>query len=77
MLIISFILTAQRIVPGIGTFGYKNWAALDDLGKKTDPITLKHYGTREKAQEATDKRLQLMEVVSSRIIREITLNPLP
>lgn len=57
--------------------GYKNWAALDDLAKKTDPITLKHYGTREKRQEAADKRNQLQEVVSSRLMREITLNPLP
>ena len=57
--------------------GYKNWAALDDLARKADPITLKHYGTREKRQEAQNKRNQLFEVVSSRLMREITLNPLP
>ena len=56
---------------------YKNWAALDDLGRMTDPITLKHYGTREKRQEAADKRNQLRDLVSSRLMRELTLNPMP
>ncbi len=56
---------------------YKNWAALDDLGPKADAITLKHYGSREKRQEAADARNQLREVVASRLMREQTLRPLP
>lgn len=46
--------------------GYKNWAALDDLGPKAEAVTLKHYGTREKRQEAADAR----NVASSRRRRE-------
>ena len=57
--------------------GYKNWAALDDLGPKAEVITLKHYGTREKRQAAADARNQLRDVVASRLMREQTLKPLP
>lgn len=56
---------------------YKNWAALDDLAQKTGPVTLKHYGTAEKRQAATNARNQLRTVVSSRLVRDLTLNPMP
>lgn len=56
---------------------YKNWAALDDLGPKADAITLKHYGSREKRREAGDARNQMRDLVSSRLMREQTLKPLP
>jgi hypothetical protein len=56
---------------------YKNWAALDDFGPKVDAITLKHYGSREKRQEANDARNQMREVIASRLMREQTLIPLP
>lgn len=55
---------------------YKNWAALDGFGQKADPITLKHYGSREKRQQATEARNQLREVVSSRLMVEQTLKPM-
>jgi hypothetical protein len=55
---------------------YKNWAALDGFGEKTDPITLKHYGSREKRQQAADARNQLRELVSSRLMVEQTLKPI-
>ena len=56
---------------------YKNWAALDTLGPVADAATLKHYGSAEKRQQAADARNQLRDVVSSRLIREQTLKPLP
>ncbi|OLD60019.1 MAG: hypothetical protein AUI33_15935 [Ignavibacteria bacterium 13_1_40CM_2_61_4] len=56
---------------------YKNWAALDTLGPVADAATLKHYGSAEKRQQANDARNQLRDLVSSRLIREQTLKPLP
>lgn len=52
---------------------YKNYAALDDLAAKADPITLKHYGSKEARQAAADRRPERATVVSSRLVREVTL----
>jgi hypothetical protein len=57
--------------------GLKNWAALDTFPQQADAITLKHYGTREKRQAAADARSQWRDLISSRLIREQTLKPLP
>jgi hypothetical protein len=51
---------------------YPNYATLDTLGDKADPITLKHYGTAAKRQAAGDRRNQLATVVSNRLIRPIS-----
>jgi hypothetical protein len=56
---------------------YKNWAALDTLGPQADAVTLKHYGTAEKRQQAADTRNAWRDLVSSRLYREQTLKPLP
>ncbi len=56
---------------------YKNWAALDVSTEKLAAITSQHYGSTEKQQEAANKRNQMRTLVSSRLIREQTLNPLP
>jgi hypothetical protein len=56
---------------------FKNWAALDTFPQQSDAITLKHYGTKEKRQAAADARNQLRDLISSRLIREQTLKPLP
>jgi hypothetical protein len=50
---------------------YPNFATLDNLGERTDPITLKHYGSVAKRQEAANHRNQIATVVSSRLIRAI------
>lgn len=55
---------------------YKNWAALDGLGEKADAITLKHYGSHEKRQQALEELGRMRELVSSRLMTEITLAPL-
>ena len=57
--------------------GFKNWAALDTFPQQADAITLKHYGTSEKRQAAADARNQWRDLISSRLIREQTLRPLP
>lgn len=44
---------------------YANFAALDNLATRTDPITLKHYGSPEKRTAAGAARSQIRTVVSS------------
>src|SRR5215472_2125873 len=45
---------------GVGVaFTYPNFAMLDNLGDRTDPITLKHYGTAAKRQAAAERRNQI------------------
>ncbi len=57
---------------GVGiALTYPNYATLDSLGERTDPITLKHYGSAEKRQAAADHRNQITTVVSSRLQRTI------
>ncbi|MDT4967269.1 MAG: hypothetical protein QOJ64_2006 [Acidobacteriota bacterium] len=55
---------------------YKNWAALDGLGEKADAITLKHYGSREKREQAIEELNQMRQLISSRLMTELTLTPL-
>ena len=50
---------------------YPNYATLDNLGERNDPITLKHYGSAEKRQAAADHRNQFTTVVSSRLQRTV------
>ena len=50
---------------------YPNYATLDNLGERADPITLKHYGSVEKRQAAAEHRTQFTTVVSSRLQRMI------
>lgn len=52
---------------------YTNMAALDGLFEKVDPITKAHYGDYAKRDEAAQKRVENFHVVSSMLIRDITL----
>jgi len=52
---------------------YANLAALDGLVAKTDAITLKLYGGKEKRQAAMDKRVTLCKLSQNRLSRQITL----
>ncbi len=56
---------------------YKNWGAIDDATAKMNAITLKHYGSQEKREAALAYRRQLFVTVASKLVREVTLNPLP
>lgn len=54
---------------GVGiTLTYPNWAALDNLGAKMAPITLRHYGTAERRNAANTARGELRTVVSSMLM---------
>ena len=44
---------------------FPNFAGLDNFGSRTDPITLKHYGSAEKRTAAAMARGQTRTVVSS------------
>jgi hypothetical protein len=50
---------------------YANYAALDGLGDRVDPIELKHYGSAAKRQAAGEHRNQIRTVVSNRLIRMV------
>ena len=54
------------------SLSYPNFAAFDGLGAKTNPITLKHYGTAEKRTAALNARNQLRTVVSSFLTQRLS-----
>jgi hypothetical protein len=57
------------------TFTYPNWAALDTLTARTDPITLAHYGSEASRTAAALARVEHSTVVSSFLLRGQTVNP--
>ncbi len=56
---------------------YKNFAALDGLSAKTDPITLKHYGSAAARTAASIKRTENATTVGSFLMRHVTVNDWP
>jgi hypothetical protein len=44
---------------------YANFAALDNLAARTDPVTLKHYGSAAARAAAIDARMRVRTIVSS------------
>ncbi len=56
------------------TLFYKNWAALDDLGPKTDPITIAHYGSTAQRTAAGNARIEHRTTVASFLVRAQTVN---
>jgi hypothetical protein len=52
---------------------YKNMAALDGLADKAYDIRMKHYGDSAAEQKVVDKRVENAHVVSSFLIREVTI----
>ena len=56
---------------------YKNFAALDALAVRTDPITLKFYGSADARREAGVKRSENGTTVRSFLARQVTLRDLP
>jgi hypothetical protein len=51
----------------------KNMAALDNAREKFDPIARKVVGTTDQQQAMAVKRLDIREIMGSKIMREITL----
>ena len=53
----------------------KNMAALDNGREKFDPIARKVVGTTDQQQAMAVKRLDIREIVGSKLMREICRNP--
>jgi hypothetical protein len=51
----------------------KNMAALDNAREKFDPIARKIVGTTDQQQTIAVKRLDIREIMGSKLMREITL----
>jgi len=51
----------------------KNMAALDNAREKFDPIARKTVGTTDQQQAMAVKRLDIREIMGSKLMREITL----
>ena len=54
---------------------YPNWAALDNLTSRVDPITLAHYGTAANRTAAATARTEHSTTVASFLVRDQTVNP--
>ncbi len=52
---------------------YPNWAALDNLRDKMDPIVEKIMGAEDQRRETAVKRLDIREILGTKTMREITL----
>lgn len=57
------------------TWTYPNWAALDNLPARTNPITLAHYGSAANRSAAAVARAENGNVVGSFLVRNQVVNP--
>jgi len=55
------------------TITYKNMAALDNLPDKVYELRMKQYGSKDDEQKVIEKRVENAKVVSSSLLRDITL----
>ncbi len=55
------------------TLTYKNMAALDGLPDKVYEMRMKQYGSKEDEQQVIEKRVENAKIVSSSLLRDITL----
>jgi len=56
---------------------YPNFAALDSLGARTAPITLKHYGSADARTAAGNRREQIRTLVRSSLLRVVSITRTP
>jgi hypothetical protein len=72
-----FFTSEQTSSPDDWNFGYAivfaNMGALDGLSDKAYDLRMKHYGGAEAEQKVLDKRYENGHLVSSFLIRDITL----
>jgi hypothetical protein len=52
---------------------YKNFAALDGLTAKGETVRDKILGSKQAAQQIGEKRVEMREIVSTMLLREVTL----
>ena len=57
------------------TLTFANWGAFDNLGQRTDPVTIAHYGSVEQRTAAQVARINISELAQSFLIRQQTPNP--
>jgi hypothetical protein len=73
----QIFLNTTRSTPDEWDFGYSltyaNMAALDGLPDKVYDFRMKHYGDQSAEQKVIDKRVENAHVVSSYLLRDITL----
>ena len=55
---------------------YQNYAALEGLAARTDPISLKIYGSREARTAAQNRRAENQRTVHSFLIRQVDPRPM-
>ena len=55
------------------TVTYKNWAALDGLEDKQEPISARLQGSNDKQNQAAIGREQMREVLGSETIQELVI----
>ncbi len=78
-LIVSYQMFLNQTTSGDGDWDlgysltYKNMAALDGLPDKLYDLRMKHYGDQAAEQKVIDKRVENAHVVSSMLIRDVTL----
>lgn len=53
------------------SLSYPNYAALDTLAARANPINLRHYGSAEKAREAGQHRNEIRTVVSTHLETDV------
>jgi hypothetical protein len=56
---------------------FKNWAALDVFATKGDSVSMRYYGSYGKRSEAGARRSDSGTVISSFLVRSVTLKELP
>jgi hypothetical protein len=52
---------------------FKNFAAFDGLREKTDPIARKLIGSQDVQRQGAVKRMEIREIMGTKLMREITL----
>jgi len=52
---------------------YKDWAAMDSLAAKAETVRDKIMGGKAQAQDLSDKRAEIREIISSELLHEIVL----
>jgi hypothetical protein len=56
---------------------FKNWAALDTFAAKGDSVSVRHFGSYAKRSDLASKRSESANVVSSILVRDVTLKEMP
>jgi hypothetical protein len=56
---------------------FKNWAALDTFATKGDSVSVRYFGSSAKRSDLASKRSESANLVSSILVRDVTLKEMP